>query len=208
MMSFNNRMLTADRIKKIGYIMICVVMREIIVSGKRIAFYGELKSIKMLVNPVNIDLEEDCNLLRILDEPHVKLASELADYVCFEVLNSYGNLNALDDDKVMAVEIKDEMGARFSWRFMFYRSHHLRRDRYINFNKVLLFSRRLIYEFLKLMIYGQTSAFEAGYRVHYSTGRLKALVAGHEGAEVLMLVGLIDKLMAYEIKSNAIAVKT
>ncbi|TCC99438.1 hypothetical protein [Pedobacter hiemivivus] len=191
-------------IKKMGYIAICGVIMGIIVSGKRIALSGELKSLKMLIDPIHVDLVEDLDLLRILDEPHVKFASELADYIQFEVLNPYGLVNSLDDDVVLEDEWATEKGWELHWRFMFYLLRPKVRDRYVNFNRILLTSQRVIYELLKLMVTGETRMSDPTYRTNYSPGRLKALMIGNEDPNVVMMAELINHIKDYEVKSRAI----
>lgn len=203
-MNSNSITYNRDMIKKMGYIAICGVMGEIIISGKRIARTGELKSIKMLVNPINIDLEEDLALLRILDEPHVKFASALADHIQFEVLQRYGLVNSLDDELVIEDELASDKGWELYNRFMFFRFHPKVRDRYVNFNRVLLASQRVIYELLKLMVTGETRMSDRTYRTNYSPGRLEALMIGNEDHNSVMLAELILHLKDYEAKSRAI----
>lgn len=198
---------TEVRIKKIGFIVICCVMAEIIGAGKRIAFCRELRSLKKLVDPLNIDLEEDTDLLRILKEPHVKLASTLADYIHAHVLEPYALVTLLDDENVLMDEWATETGYQFFWKFMFFRNHPRRRDRYINFNKVLLSAQRVTYEFLKLMITGKTTAFECNYRTNYSPGRLKALTVGNEDPIVSLLASLINTLNEYESESRELTLE-
>jgi hypothetical protein len=204
MKNLHSRGYTEEVIKKMGYVVICGVLKEIIISGKRIARNGELKSIKMLVDPTNIDLEEDFALLRILDEPHVKFASELADHIQFDVLNPYGLVNSLDDEVVMEDEWATEKGWELHWRFMFYLLHPKVRDRYVNFNRILLTSQRVIYELLKLMVTGETRMSDPTYRTNYSPGRLKALMIGNEDPNGVMMAELINHIKDYEVKSRAI----
>lgn len=204
MKNLNSTAYSVDMIKKMGYIALCSVIREIIVSGKRIARTGELKSIKMLVNPGHVDLEEDLALLRILDEPHVKFASELADHIQFEVLEHYGLVNSLDDELVLEDELATDKGWELCSRFIFFRLHPKVRDRYVNFNRVLLTSQRVIYELLKLMVTGETRMSDRTYRTNYSPGRLKALMIGNEDHNAIMLADLINHLKDYEVKSRAI----
>lgn len=198
---------TEARIKKIGYIVICYVLGEIIVNGKRIAFYRELKGLKKLVDPFDIDLEHDTELLRILNEPHVKLASSLADAIRFNVLRPYALLNLLGDEDVLEDELATETGILLFCRFIFFRIRPRRKDRYINFSRSLLSAQRTTYEFLKLMVTGETSAFDIKYRSDYSPGRLKALIAGSDDRSVAMLATLIDILKEYELESRDLTLK-
>lgn len=183
---------TADRrIKKIGYVVICYVLRELIVSGMRIALAGELKSIKMLVDPTNIDPWDDMDLLRTLKEPHIQLASELADHVQFDVLDTYGMLNLMDDYDVLEDKWAMEMGEKLFWRYVFWRSKPRVRDRYVNFSRVLLTAQRALFELLKLMLTMETRAFGPNYRSNYSDGRLKALMKGEEDRTAVIITDLI-----------------
>lgn len=182
---------THRRIKKIGYVVICFVLRELIVSGMRMALAAELKSIKMLVNPCNLDPWDDMNLLRTLKEPHIQLASELSDYVQFNVIDTYELINAIDGGDVLADEWVMEMGNTFFWRYMFFRSKPRVRDRYVNFSRVLLTAQRVLFEFLKLMLTLETRAFGPNYRSNYSDGRLKALMKGEEDRTAVIITDLI-----------------
>jgi len=195
-----------DTIKKMGYIVICGVMREMLTHGKRIALARELKCIRKFVEPINIDLDVDLALLKILDEPHVKLASALANHIQFEVLEVYGMINSLEDDDVVEDKSATDMGWALYWRFMFYRHHPRVRDRYINFNKVLLGAQRVLYELLKLMITGETRMGDTTYRTNYSPGRLKALMIGNENRNTIMLAELIHMLKDYELESRNLTV--
>jgi hypothetical protein len=194
------------RIKKIGYVAICGVLKEVLNTGLRIAAMNELRCIKMLIDPSYPDRDVDLALLRILDEPHVKLASELADFTFHEVIELYAVLTSLNDKAVLKDKWAAEMGWKLVWQFQFFRRHHRRRDRYVNFTRVLKTSQRLIYEFLKLMLTGEIRMLNHAYRSNYSPGRLKALVSNHNDSITTLLVDLIEKLKDAEQRSIALMV--
>lgn len=195
------------RVKKMGYVVICGVMSQLIVSGKRIALSGELKSLKKLTDPLHVDVDEDSSLLRILEEPHVKIASVLVDYSQVDVLEPYALLNALDDDVVLEDQWATDMGWKLFWRYMFYREHPRVRDRYVNFTRVLLTAQRVLFELLKLMVTHQTRAFGSRYRTNYSAGRLRALMKGNEDKNALMICRFIHKLKDLEHESRALLLR-
>lgn len=207
MTNSDNRKHSEETIKKMAYIGLCGIVQQILVSGKRIAFAGELKSIRTLVDPSNIDYDEDMALLAILSEPHVKIASELANYIRYEVLEPYALVNSLDDDEVSEDKRVLDLGWSLFWRFMFYRRNPRVRERYINFGKILFGSQRVLYELLKLMATGETRAKDKTYRTNYSAGRLKALTDGNEDRNALMMIGLIEYLKDCVIRQLAIPVK-
>lgn len=207
MMNLQDISYTELKIKKIGYVVICGVIAQLLIWGKRMALKGELSSMKKLIDPKNIDVEEDIDLLRMCNEPHVKIASLLADYSYFEIFEPYSLLNLLDDADILEDEWANEMGTKFFWRYMFYREHPRVRDRYVNFNRVLLSSQRAVFELLKLMMTQETRAFGSRYRSNYSPGRLTALMKGNEDRNALMLWNFILKLKAYEFESRALLLK-
>ncbi|WEK21637.1 MAG: hypothetical protein P0Y49_10865 [Candidatus Pedobacter colombiensis] len=207
MKNLDNMEYTDAQTKKMGYITICLVMKQVIVYGKKIALYGELKDMRKLVNPFNFELDEDMDLLQILDEPHVKLASRLAAYIRCEVLDRYALLNALNDEIAMEDEWATKMAWKMARRYLLYSSSQRRRDRYFNFGKILLNAQRAIYEMMKLMVTGKTRVFNSSYRCNYSPGRLKALMIGIEDQNVLVMLDLIEKLKDCEAQSCAIRVK-
>jgi len=205
-MNLKNKEYSDERIKKIGYVAICGVLKEVLNTGLRIAAMNELRCIKMLIDPSYPDRDVDLALLRSLDEPHVKLASEVADFTFHEVIELYAVLTALNDKAVLKDKWAADMGWNLVWRFQFFRQHHRRRDRYVNFTRVLITSQRLIYEFLKLMLTGETRMLDSAYRTNYSPGRLKALVSDHNDSITTLLVDLIEKLKDAERRSIALMV--
>lgn len=207
-MNLNNKTFTESRINDIAYIAICLVMHEVMVAGIRIAMAGELGNVKTAIRPRRFDLEVNSKLLRRMKEPHVKLASALSDYVRFKVLTPFVRINSLNDAKVLAEERKDELGARFCWGFMFYRDRQRLRDRYVNFNKILLHSKQLIYEVMQLMVTGQTGAFNKDYPIRFSNVRLKAMSVANGNQNIMILKDLMDQLKVYIKKSKAIMIKS
>lgn len=203
-MNFQDTICTEERIKKMAYIVICAVIFELLVWGKRIAVKGELKKMRKLIDPVIVDVEKDGSLLRGLNEPHVKIASALADYGRFEVLVPYSLVNLLDDVEVLEDQWACDMGWKLFWRYMFGRVKPKVRERYINFNRVLLTAQRALFELLKLMMTQETKAFGPRYRSNYSSGRLKALMKNNGDRNALLISGFILKLKAYEFESRAL----
>ena len=198
---------TEAQIKKMGYVVIISLVSEILLSGMRIALAKELKSIKMLINPTIADLDEDRDLLRVLEEPHVKLASALADYIHDTIFKTYYLITNLDDDEVLEDEWALDMGRKLFWRFMFFRRHHRRRDRYINFNRALLGAQRCIFELMKLWVTGETRFLDPTYRTNYSPGRVKALMTNNSDPLVFELEEMLLQLKEYELKSKALLEK-
>lgn len=184
-----------------GYRVISMVCREIIVSGMRIALAGELKSIKMLIDP-DYCIPEDLELLGILNDPDVQLTHTLVNYIMEEIMPRYGILHLLDDDEVlMNTEVENLAGTLFN-RFIFLRKHHRRRDCFINFYKVLHTAQRVLYEWCKLMIAGENNITRKGYRCNYSRGRLKALFAGQAEYHTGVVAELICRLNADELLTS------
>jgi hypothetical protein len=207
MMILNNMECPDDRIKKIGYIVICGVIMEVLHQGRKVALSGELKSLKKLVNSDNINIIDDGALLRILDEPQVKIASVAADYGFFEVLQPYSLVNLIDDPMVLEDKWATDMGWKLFWRYMFYRTHPRVRDRYVNFTRVLLTAQRALFELLKLMVTHETRAFGKRYRSNYSPGRLKALMTGKDDKSLLLIAGFIRELNKCEMESRELLLK-
>lgn len=183
-----------------GYRIICYIAHEIIAAGMCMALPGELKSLKMLVVPDG-SLDE-LELIGILKEPHVKLAHDLALYLLSEGLNKYQVIGDYDEEVMDACIGVAEKAEVFFNRFIFYRKHPRRRDRYVNFNKVLLTSQRIMFEWCKLMLTGETRAMDMSYRCNYSPGRLKALAVDCNDYHVQIMLELIDELKACEEKSK------
>jgi hypothetical protein len=206
MMILNNTECPAERIKKIGYIVICGIIMEVLLQGRRIALSGELKSLKKLVNCNNINIIDDGALLRILEEPRVKMASAVADYGIYEVLQPYSLVNLLNDPMVLEDKWATEMGWKLLGRYMFYRTHPRVRDRYVNLIRVLLTAQRALFELLKLMATHETRAFGNHYRSNYSPGRLKALMAGEEDRSMLLIAGFIHELKECEMENRELLV--
>lgn len=204
MKNLNNINYTESTVKKIAYVIFIGILSEILVAGKRIALMGELKSIKMLVNPDSVDIEEDLALLKILEDPHVKLASDLAWNIHDNVIVPYIIITGWDDVTVGEDKQTVELAWKIYWRFMFSRVRHRRRDRYINFNKVLRSGQRLIYELLKLWVTGKTNYDDCKYRSNYSPGRVKSLLKDNKDPLLPMLDDLINELRQCEVKSQII----
>jgi len=195
---------TSENIVLAGYRIIGLITREIIVSGMRIAVVGELKSIKMLIDPNSgDDLSSDLELLEILEEQDVKLAYQGAVHVNHEVMPQYRMLFQVDDKEILANDEVEELASALYWRFMFIRVHHRRKDRYVNFRKVLFYSQRLLYEWCKVMILGERRMFSIGYRSNYSPGRLLALIAGHSNYYLDIVVELIYYLQEMETRTGS-----
>lgn len=207
MKNLDNMKCTDDQIKKIGYIMIGAVLGITIEYAKRIALSGELKGIRKLITPEYIDFDDDMELLRHLEEPHIKLASKLIDYIGFELLERYALLNNLDIDKLKSDETAADMGNRFSWRYLNWRHHPRKMDRYLNFTKTMVYAQRTVYEWLKLMDQGQTRVFDPKYSSNYSESRLKALALAHRDENSMMMLNLIKKLQECEEESRTIPVR-
>ncbi|WP_316814473.1 hypothetical protein [Pedobacter nyackensis] len=197
---------TEARIKKLGYVVLSGTFLEVVISAKRIALVKELKCIKMLVNPTHVDVDVDLELLRILDEPHLKIASKLADSI-FELVETYGLVHLLSAEEVENDKWATEHGWRFFWRLMFFRQHHRRLDRYVNFTRVLRSAQRVIYELLKLMITGATRMEDRTYRTNYSPGRVKALLLGITDPMLLSLAGLITQVRDSEAESRVLTAR-
>lgn len=206
MKSSHNMLYPEEKVHKIGFVILCLVLKEILNSGMRIAVMKELKCIKMLIDPSHGDQVIDLDLLRILDEPHVKLASELADFTCYEILEPYALITNLHDHIVLADKPIADMGFKLAYRFLFFRENPRRRDRYINFTKVLCSAQKVVYEFLKLMLTGETRMHDSKYRTNYSAGRLKALTVDNTDSVVGMMVRLIEKLREGEKRSVTLTV--
>ena len=198
-----DKMIHSSEIKIMaGYRVIGMVCREIIVSGMRIALAGELKCIKMLVDP-DWCIPEDLELLGILNDPDVKVAHALATHIIQEILPRYGMLHSLDDDEVLANADAEELAAALFNRFIFWRKHHRRRDCHINFHKVLHTAQRVFYEWCKLMITGECNVKRKGYRCNYSPGRLNALLAGQAEYHTGVVAELICRLSADELTTGS-----
>lgn len=204
MKNLDNMKYTDDQIKKIGYIMICTVIGITIEYAKRIALSGELKGIKKLIDPAHIDFDEDMELLRHLDEPHIKLASKLVDYICYELLERYALLNNLDLDRIKSDETTAKLGEQFAWRYLSWRHHPRKMDRYLNLSKTLMYAQRTVYEWLKLVDQVQTRIFDPKYSSNYSEARLKALALIHRDENSLMMLDLIKRLKDCEDQSRTI----
>lgn len=183
-----------------GYRVIGMVCREIIVSGMRIALAGELKSIKMLVDP-DCCIPEDLELLGILNDPDVKLSHTLATHIIQDILPRYGILHLPDDDEVLMNKDVEELAAALFNRFIFWRKHHRRRDCHVNFYRVLHTAQRVLYEWCKLMITGECNVKRQGYRCNYSPGRLRALLAGQAEYHTGVVAELICRFSADEPKT-------
>lgn len=195
-----------DEMKKlIGYRLICYAANEIIASGMYMALPGELKSMKTLVKPAGTLYELE--LLGVLYEPHVKLAHDLAYYLLDEGLNKYMVIGNYDQAAMEQAKSAVEMSDRFFNRFIFFRKHPRRRDRYINFNKVLLTCQRLMFEWCKWMLTGETRALDMTYRCNYSPGRLKALKIICDDYHVQIMLELIDELKNLEAQSRELLLK-
>lgn len=193
---------TSEIIIPAGYRIIGLITREVVVSGIRIALVGELKSIKMLIDPSNGELASDLELLEILEEHDVKLAYDGAIHICSEIWTKYRLLFMRDEDELLDIEGVEELACALYLRFMFQRVHHKRKDRYVNFGKVLHYSQRLLYEWCKVMLLGETRMFSIGYRSNYSYGRLRTLVADHSNYYVDVVVELIEYLQEMETKTS------
>lgn len=194
---------TLEIIVLAGYRLIGLITREIIVSGIRIAVVGELKSIKMLIDPNGAeDLSSDLELLEILEEEDIKLAYEGAVRIHSEVARQYSLLFKVDDKEILANEEVEQLASALYWRFMFTRTHHRRRDRYVNFRKVLRSCQRLLYEWCKVMLLGETRMFSKGYRSNYSPGRLRALIGDRSDYYLDIVVELIHYLQEMETRTS------
>ena len=189
--------------RKIGYGVICLVLREIIVGAKRIAFTGELRSLKMEMDPEDVH-PQDIPMLELLQEPHIRLACKAMKYIDAEIRERYSLITGVIDDDVLEDEEADELCCSFVNRFLYWRSKNRRRDRYLNFNKTLCTAQRAVYEVCKLIITGETRVNDMTYRSNYSVGRLKALIAGNEDGKVKLLVELIEKLMEWEAERKTL----
>lgn len=184
-----------------GYRVIGLVCRAILVSGIRIAHAKELRSIKMLVDPENC-CPEDLDVLGTLEEPHVKLVHQLICYIHDEILDKYRIMNVLEDEDVLEDAAVERTACNLFNRFVFYRTHHRRRDRYLNLNHVLFTTQRALYEWCKLMLTGETRALDRSYRCNYTDGRLNALISDCTDSNVNLVVELIYELQTYEAKSR------
>lgn len=199
-MEFENEMK-----KLIGYRLICYAANEIIASGMFIALYKELKSMKMLVKPAGT--LDELELLGILHEPHVKLAHDHAFYMLDEVLDKYIVIGTYDEEAMAKAKPAVDMSDRFFNRFIFLRKHPRRKDRYINFNKVLLTCQRLMFEWCKWVLTGETRALDMTYRCNYSPGRLAALQLICDDYHVQIMLDLIGILKDLEIQSKELLSK-
>ncbi len=204
MKNLDNMKYTDDQIKKIGYITISAVLCITIEYAKRIALSGELKGIKKLIDPAHIDFDEDMELLRHLEEPHIKLASKLVDFIGFELIERYALLNSLDPEKVKSDDKTAKLGEDFAWRYLSWRHHPRKMDRYRNFIKTLGYAQRTVYEWLKLANQGHTRVLDPKYSSNYSEARLKALALVQRDENSLMMLDLIKRLQECEDESRTI----
>lgn len=194
---------TPDNVNGAGYRVIGMVIYDTIVATMRVALAGELKSIKMLVNPTNVDVGEDLELLSTLKEPQVKLAMELIE-AAWALMTHYAVMNTLDDEDVLMDKQAEILSSAVYMRFIFLRVHHKRRDRYVNFIKMMVTAQRVFFEWSKFVLTGESRAKDMSYRCNYSKGRLKALIEDNTDHNVQVMVDMIALFKDCEMKSRAL----